>query len=350
MSSESDTSSDEEMIRIINMLPRPKIYRKRLHPFAGYDDVDFKARFRFSKETVLHLMETFNLDDILSYGTNRNHPVSPINQFLLALRFFATGSYQLTLGDHLNLHKSTVSRTVSRVTTILASRAAEFIQLPRTEEEIRITNASFYQLANFPRVLGAIDCTHVKMISPGGDNAELYRNRKGWFSINVQAVCDASLKITNIVARWPGSVHDSRIFNTSLLRAKLEAGEYGNAWLIGDSGYACKSYLLTPLLNPVSPADKRYNRAHVLTRNTIERTFGILKKRFACLHIGLRVKPEKAVDIIVAITVLHNIAIQLKDDLELLPDVPEENINNNIEIVNAGNVHERTVLINTHFT
>ena len=61
--------------------------------------------------------------------------------------------------------------------------------------------------------MGAIDCTHIKIPCPGGENAELFRNRKGYFSINVQAVCGPNLDILNIVARWPGSVHDARIFD-----------------------------------------------------------------------------------------------------------------------------------------
>ncbi|WAR22505.1 hypothetical protein MAR_016479 [Mya arenaria] len=59
-------------------------------------------------------------------------------------------------------------------------------------------------------------------VEPGGDNAELYRNRNGYFSINVQAVCDANLKFTNIIARWPGSVHDIRIFNSRRLCGLFE--------------------------------------------------------------------------------------------------------------------------------
>ena len=46
----------------------------------------------------------------------------------------------------------------------------------------------------------------------GGENAELFQNRKGFFSINVLAVCGPNLEILNIVARWPGSVHDARIY------------------------------------------------------------------------------------------------------------------------------------------
>lgn len=46
----------------------------------------------------------------------------------------------------------------------------------------------------------------------GGDYAELFRNHKGYFSINVQAVC------------WPGSTHDSTIFNNSRLKYYMTFG------------------------------------------------------------------------------------------------------------------------------
>ena len=41
-------------------------------------------------------------------------------------------------------------------------------------------------------------------------------------TINVQAVCDNELRITNPVAKWPGSSHDSYIWRTSGLRRQFE--------------------------------------------------------------------------------------------------------------------------------
>lgn len=101
---------------------------------------------------------------------------------------------------------------------------------------------------------------------------EMFRNRKGYVSINVQEVCDADLKFLDIVARWPGSVHDSTIFNNCFLKHRFEGDFYRNGYLFGDGGHACKKYLLTPILNPVTPAEVAYNLAHIRTRNVIERT------------------------------------------------------------------------------
>ena len=68
-----------------------------------------------------------------------------------------------------------------------------------------------------PGVVDCIDCSHIPIILPGGEDAKLFRNRKDYFSLNVQAVCDTKLMFTNIVCRWPGSTQDNRIFDNSAL-------------------------------------------------------------------------------------------------------------------------------------
>lgn len=67
----------------------------------------------------------------------------------------------------------------------------------------------------------------------GGDDPEVFRNRKGYFSINTQIVTDANLKISNIVARWPGSAHDSTIFNNCRLKEEFDNNMYPNSVLLG---------------------------------------------------------------------------------------------------------------------
>jgi len=44
---------------------------------------------------------------------------------------------------------------------------------------------SFDNRAQILDVIAAIDCTHVAIQSPGSDDAEIYRKRKSYFSINV---------------------------------------------------------------------------------------------------------------------------------------------------------------------
>lgn len=67
-------------------------------------------------------------------------------------------------------------------------------------------------MAAFPDVIGCVNCTHVPTISPRGQTAEQYRNRKGYFSLNVQVVAGPQLETWDAIICWPGSTHDSRVF------------------------------------------------------------------------------------------------------------------------------------------
>lgn len=58
------------------------------------------------------------------------------------------------------------------------------------------------------------------------------------------------------------------------MRAKFENGEFGNSFLLGDGCYPCCNYLMTPLLNPNSEAEKRYK---VWLNTSITNDYKLLK-------------------------------------------------------------------------
>lgn len=68
-------------------------------------------------------------------------------------------------------------------------------------------------------------------------------------SINVQTISRANLLITDVVARWPGSTHDSTIYQNSRRYARFERGDYMGAYLLGDSGYPLKVKMILILNN-----------------------------------------------------------------------------------------------------
>lgn len=195
----------------------------------------------------------------------------------------------------------------------------------------------------------------MRISSPGGDNAELYRNRKDIFSINVQAVVDANLKFRNIVARWPGSVHDSTIFNSSIVKDMMESPQFGSCCLLGDRGYALQRYLLTPLSSPQTAAERLYNESQIRTRNVVERTFGVWKRRFPCVGSKLRVKLANVQAIIVSAAILHNICVDRNDRIpedssstiteNIMPDTDE-----NINLISTSDQQYRQQLIDTYFS
>ena len=117
------------------------------------------------------------------------------------------------------------------------------------------------------------------------------------------------------MARWPGSAHDSFILGTSAIGHHLEASHHGleDGVLLGDSGYACTPFLQTPYTHPHTRSEERFNVAHKTTRCIIERSFGVLKRRFHILHSEIRMAPDRVCTIIVACFVLHNIAVFVRE-------------------------------------
>ncbi|XP_050517180.1 putative nuclease HARBI1 [Diabrotica virgifera virgifera] len=339
------------MNKTIYILQVPRRYiRDMQNPLQFYSDNEFRKRYRFRKQTVIEIMLPVIYDEMVKIN-RRGLPFPPILCLLVALRFYATGNFQIVTGDLRGFSQPTVSRCIFKISRLLAQLLPTYIKFPEGLENQRKNQRLFYAIANFPKVTGCIDCTHIPIKSPGGNMAEVYRNRKRYFSINVQVVGGPNLEIFDVVARWPGREHDSMIFNNSSVKHRFENGSL-TGFLLGDSGYACLPYLMTPLLNPGIEQEVRYNRSHIRTRNTVERLFGLWKKRFCCLSRGLNNKLERVPEIIVACAVLHNIGIKVNDVNDEQDNVEEELDDNEPHIPNqAQNIGHivRRRLIEQHF-
>lgn len=75
-----------------------------------------------------------------------------------------------------------------------------------------------------------------------------------------------------------------------------------------------------------------YNVLHRRTRQVVERTFGIWKRRFPCLSRGLSNKLICSTTIVVACAVLHNLALIFNDIFE---EEEQEEQYNEIDFPNA---------------
>ena len=177
----------------------------------------------------------------------RSHAISAEEKLYTAIRFYGTGTFQLVVGDLVGISRTSVSRIIKEVSEAIASLKNDYIYMPRNQQEINNAYQKFFEIGKFPTVIGTIDCSHIKIKGQGGTDGEVFRNRKQYFSINVQSVASADLQFQDVVARWPGSTHDSYIFNNSRIKQRFENGEFGVSVLLGDGGYKLQKYLMTPL-------------------------------------------------------------------------------------------------------
>ncbi|XP_054167338.1 putative nuclease HARBI1 [Oppia nitens] len=260
--------------------PSRRHIQDRSNPLEGLNTIECVQRFRLDHSGILDICRL--IDEDIRRPTKRSNAVSTLLQVCAALRFFAQGAFYRVTGDTLDISTATMSRVVHRVARALTKNVRRYVLFPDSEREIASTKEDFYKLKRFPNVIGAIDGTHVEILAPPQNIEADYVNRKFRHTINVQAVANARLEFIDIVAKYPGRTHDAFIWQNSGLRRQLQQRP-NIGWLLGDSGYPLEPQLMTPLSEPRTPAQIRYNTAHMSTRNVVERAFGVLKMRFRCL-------------------------------------------------------------------
>uniref|UniRef100_A0A8C5BCZ3 Putative nuclease HARBI1 n=1 Tax=Gadus morhua TaxID=8049 RepID=A0A8C5BCZ3_GADMO len=283
-----------------------KPLRDRMDPLILPDHMLIR-QYRLPRPAIIYLADMLSND--LKRKTRRSSPLPVVTQIMAALRFFASESFQMVVGGTLGVSQSSVSRVVREVTNALCRRARQFIKFPATDAECIRTKQQFFEIAGFPNVLGAVDRTHIAIKDNAPNDEEAFVNRKKFHSINTQVICDATLRVTDLAAKWPDSTHDSFVLMNSGTGITFNEGEMPGGWLLGDSGYALRPWLMTPILHPATEPDE---------------CIGVVKSRFRCIDRSggvLQHTPERACKIITCAFILHNICIMYRLPI---PDIPDD--------------------------
>ncbi|XP_030076105.1 putative nuclease HARBI1 [Microcaecilia unicolor] len=289
-------------------VPQERVFKTRIQ-FLNMPEELVLQRYQLNPEMIRDLCHILERD--LQPSTGRSHALPVYVKVTAALNFYTSGTFQTPAGDAAGISQASMSRCVAQVTAALVRRANIYICFPFSAQQRESTRQEFLAVAGFPHVLGAVGCTHVAL-KPPSDHENLYRNRQRYHSMNMQLVCNARGMITHVVAEFPGSMHDATILNQSSLKHIFASWQEERGWLLGDSAYSLKTWLMTPIENPQTPAEHHYNLVHRTTHAIITQTIAALKARFRCLSRSggvLQYSPLKVCHIFVACCVLHNIAV-----------------------------------------
>ena len=151
------------------------------------------------------------------------------------------------------------------------------------------------------------------------ENPHDYFSYKQKYTLNVQAVCDWRGMFIDVEVKWPGSVHDGRVFGNSrinrLLREETLPMLYKEilpgcdkipVTLIGDPAYPLLPYYMKEYANARNNEEVIFNNMLRRGRNPIKCAFSRLKARWQILNKRIDMGLVFVPNIVYACFVLHN--------------------------------------------
>nr|XP_048718469.1 Kv channel-interacting protein 1 isoform X1 [Caretta caretta] len=232
----------------------------------------------------------------------------------IALWMLATPDSYRSVWNQFGVGKSTVGAAVmqvaSAITELLLSRVV-------TLGNVQVIVDGFAAMA-FPNCGGAVDGTHIPILGPEHQGSK-YLNRKGYFSMVLQALVDHKGHFTNINMGWLGKVHGARIFRNSGLFQLLQEGTYFPDQkitvrdvempivILGDPAYPLMPWLMKPYTGILDSSQDLFNYRLSKCRMVVECAFGHIKARWRSLLIRLDLSKTNIPIVITSCCALHNI-------------------------------------------
>ncbi|XP_043213620.1 protein ANTAGONIST OF LIKE HETEROCHROMATIN PROTEIN 1-like [Amphibalanus amphitrite] len=309
------------------MLPRLRKHWFEREVMQVWEDDRWRENFRMTKTSFLKLV------DLVRYKmepkpTAVREPIPLEKRVAMALYNLASNMEYRVTANQFGSHKTTVRKHLLGFCSAVVECMADYIQLPSAAEAIEIARR-WEAKWSFPQAYGAIDGTHIPITAPS-DGFRDYVNRKGWPSIQLQAVCDDRYLFRNINCGAPGSSHDAGILAASPLQdhsprlpkePRMIEGVPVPLCLLGDPAYPLQPWLMKPYALSLASAQSRgltdeqqqleaeresFNVYHSAGRMAIECAFGRLKGRWRKLQKRIEVDVDKVPLIVSTCCILHN--------------------------------------------
>lgn len=257
----------------------------------------------------------------LKHADTHMRKAIPTEQRLaITLWSLATPAEYRTIAHLFGVGRSTVCMIVQETCTcIVEVLQRQYINFP-SGQSLQDVVTGFETKWGMIQCAGSIDGCHIPILPPALNHTDYY-NRKGWYSIVLQAIVDHEYLFRDIYIGWPGSVHDARIFanstvfkeacNGSILQgdAVSISGRDIPIFLVGDSAYPLMTWLMKPFAHntQLTSSEKIFNYKLSRARIVVENAFGRLKARWRRLLKRNDMNLSNIPTVVAACCILHNV-------------------------------------------
>ena len=186
----------------------------------------WKKNFRVRREDFLELVEMIRPYPSERSKRARQDVITLEKGVAMTLHYLKDQGSIVMTANVFGCSISSTCNAVKEVCCILSKNVApRMIKYPSSKAEVEKANREFLQKFGFPRVLGCIDGTHIPISEPR-ENLHDYFSYKMKYIIKVQAICDFNGRFTDADFKWPGSLHDARVFANSEVQKGYTKGKF----------------------------------------------------------------------------------------------------------------------------
>ncbi|XP_021699796.1 putative nuclease HARBI1 [Aedes aegypti] len=271
----------------------------------------FKENFHMSKNSFDQLFKLVEKDLAPKRNTRPKDGIPPKLKLGLVIEYLASGGLQRHLASCYRVSKQHMGSIIDQVCDAICRALSAYVADPCQESFLDVANG-FNSRWNFPNCIGAIDGKHVSIKAPPNAGSIFY-NYKGFHSLALMAICDASYRFTYLDVGAYGSEGDCNIFKeskfgTDVLHDRLDFPENATVngvklpffYVADDAFPLCKRIIKPYSKKNLSAEERIFNYRLSRARRCIENAFGLLCSKWACLKKTLYCSPDRAQKIISA--------------------------------------------------
>jgi hypothetical protein len=233
------------------------------------------------------------------------------------------GASLLICSEQFAVEKSTVSGILHDVVYAVNNQFRSKLSFPRGGRLTTVMN-KFHKFCGLPGVAGAIDGSHMHIRKPYVGPEDYFYFKTSGYNIQMQAVVDRRKRFLDLAMGMPGSTHDSRKLRRSTLYQQAKSGTLFDSsvavdgftpYLLGDSGYLLKQWLMTPYRDGPGRGGQRsllerlFSKRLSRGKSVVENAFGILKQSFRELLDVIDLYVTFVPDAVVCCCLLHNLLL-----------------------------------------